>query len=183
MLAIVVDRLLAALAPAGSTNRLVSCASARLGVRSASLRCIAGWTTTEVGRQPWTIYGLMRTADSVSPSLTGHDVLLSLLLYVVVYLVMYPVGVLLMLRDGVRAGPAPSEEPHADRQRPAAGADRGARRRIGGERHAMTALRPGADLDGDPRGSACSSTWRSTASISASACSTTSRPTARRATW
>jgi cytochrome bd ubiquinol oxidase subunit I len=43
---------------------------------------IAGWTTTEVGRQPWTIYRLMRTADSVSPSLTGSNVLVSLLLYV-----------------------------------------------------------------------------------------------------
>src|SRR5579863_1408433 len=36
---------------------------------------IAGWTTTEVGRQPWTIFGLLRTADSASPSLTGGDVL------------------------------------------------------------------------------------------------------------
>ena len=33
---------------------------------------IAGWMTTEVGRQPWTVYGLLRTANSVSPSLTGH---------------------------------------------------------------------------------------------------------------
>ena len=32
---------------------------------------IAGWATTEVGRQPWTVYGLLRTADSVSPSLSG----------------------------------------------------------------------------------------------------------------
>ena len=70
---------------------------------------IAGWTTTEVGRQPWTIYGLMRTADSVSPSLTGANVLLSLLLYVAVYLVIYPVGVSIMLGI-VRRGPAASEE-------------------------------------------------------------------------
>ena len=39
---------------------------------------VAGWTTTEVGRQPWTVYGVMRTAQSVTPSLTGVDVLLSL---------------------------------------------------------------------------------------------------------
>ncbi len=70
---------------------------------------IAGWTTTEVGRQPWTIYGLMRTADSVSPSLTGPDVLVSLLLYVAVYLVIYPVGLFVMLRF-VWRGPVPSEE-------------------------------------------------------------------------
>jgi cytochrome d ubiquinol oxidase subunit I len=59
---------------------------------------IAGWTTTEVGRQPWTVYGLMRTADSVSPSLAGSDVVLSLLLYVAVYLLIYPVGLYTMLR-------------------------------------------------------------------------------------
>jgi cytochrome d ubiquinol oxidase subunit I len=73
------------------------------------LAVIAGWTTTEVGRQPWTIYGLMRTADSVSPSLTGANVLLSLLLYVAVYLVIFPVGVALMLRI-VRRGPTGSDE-------------------------------------------------------------------------
>jgi cytochrome d ubiquinol oxidase subunit I len=70
---------------------------------------IAGWTTTEVGRQPWTIYGLMRTADSVSPSLTGSNVLISLLLYIAVYLVIYPVGLSLMLRL-VWRGPVPSED-------------------------------------------------------------------------
>src|SRR5580698_9771368 len=59
---------------------------------------IAGWITTEVGRQPWTVYGLMRTAVSVSPSLTGANVLLSLLLYIAVYLIIYPVGLSLMLR-------------------------------------------------------------------------------------
>jgi cytochrome bd ubiquinol oxidase subunit I len=66
---------------------------------------IAGWTTTEVGRQPWVVYGLMRTADAVSPSLVGSDVVLSLLLYVAVYLVIYPIGLLAMLRV-VWRGPA-----------------------------------------------------------------------------
>src|SRR5690606_6749407 len=47
---------------------------------------LAGWTVTEVGRQPWVVYGLMRTADAVTPSLTASDVALSLTLYVIVYL-------------------------------------------------------------------------------------------------
>jgi cytochrome d ubiquinol oxidase subunit I len=68
---------------------------------------IAGWTTTEVGRQPWTVYGLLRTAASVSPSLTGRDVTMSLLAYMAVYLFMYPTGLYLMLRI-VRAGPTPA---------------------------------------------------------------------------
>jgi cytochrome d ubiquinol oxidase subunit I len=65
---------------------------------------LAGWTTTEEGRQPWTVYGLLRTADSVTPSLTGHDVMFSLLFYALAYLVIYPTGVLYMLRL-VRKGP------------------------------------------------------------------------------
>jgi cytochrome d ubiquinol oxidase subunit I len=73
---------------------------------------IAGWTTTEVGRQPWTIYGLMRTADSVSPSLTGANVLLSLLLYVAVYLIIFPTGIYTMLRF-VWRGPSASEDDDA----------------------------------------------------------------------
>ncbi|MGH6888350.1 MAG: cytochrome ubiquinol oxidase subunit I [Rhizomicrobium sp.] len=67
---------------------------------------LAGWTTTEVGRQPWTVYGLLRTADSVSPSLTGLDVALSFAGYIVAYLIMFPAGVLLMariVRRGVEA--------------------------------------------------------------------------------
>jgi cytochrome bd ubiquinol oxidase subunit I len=68
---------------------------------------IAGWAVTEVGRQPWTVYGLLRTAASVSPSLTGRDVATSLLAYMAVYLFMYPSGLFLMLRI-VRAGPAPA---------------------------------------------------------------------------
>lgn len=72
---------------------------------------LAGWTTTEVGRQPWTVYGLLRTASSVTPSLTGRDVIASLIGYGVVYLVMYPIGVRYMLRI-VRRGPLePATQP------------------------------------------------------------------------
>ncbi len=64
----------------------------------------AGWATTEVGRQPWTVYGLLRTRDSVSPSLTGLDVSISLVGYCLVYLVMFSAGFALMVRL-VRLGP------------------------------------------------------------------------------
>src|SRR6195952_3360111 len=73
---------------------------------------IAGWVVTEVGRQPWTVYGLLRTAQSVSPSLSGRDVAISLAAYMTVYLIMYPAGMLLMLRI-IRAGPASSTDPDA----------------------------------------------------------------------
>ena len=67
---------------------------------------LAGWTTTEVGRQPWTIFGLFRTSQSVSPSLTGHDVLVSLIAYMAVYLLMFPTGLWVIL-GLMRAGPRP----------------------------------------------------------------------------
>ena len=69
---------------------------------------LAGWATTEVGRQPWTVYGLLRTANSVSPSLTGTDVLLSLIGYSLVYLLMFSAGLALMIRI-VNRGPAEAE--------------------------------------------------------------------------
>ncbi|MGN6535527.1 MAG: cytochrome ubiquinol oxidase subunit I, partial [Mesorhizobium sp.] len=70
---------------------------------------LAGWTTTEVGRQPWTVYGLLRTADSVSPSLTGTDVLISLAGYMVAYLVIFPAGLFIMARF-VRKGPDEADD-------------------------------------------------------------------------
>jgi cytochrome bd ubiquinol oxidase subunit I len=70
---------------------------------------IGGWTTTEVGRQPWTVYGLLRTAESVTPSLTGADVTLSLVLYIAVYLVMFPTGIAFMA-GLVRRGPEQDAE-------------------------------------------------------------------------
>jgi len=69
---------------------------------------IAGWITTEVGRQPWTVYGVLRTADSVSPSLTGANVAWSLAFYVVVYLIMFPTGIAFMA-GLVRRGPQQPE--------------------------------------------------------------------------
>lgn len=69
------------------------------------LTVLAGWVTTEVGRQPWTVYGLLRTAHSVSPSLTGTDVLLSFAGYILVYLIIFPVGLTLMANI-IRKGPA-----------------------------------------------------------------------------
>ncbi|MEX2693593.1 cytochrome ubiquinol oxidase subunit I [Rhizobium mongolense] len=64
---------------------------------------IAGWTTTEVGRQPWTVYGLLRTTDSVSPTLSSLQVASSLAGYTIAYLIMFPAGIMLILRI-VRAG-------------------------------------------------------------------------------
>lgn len=52
---------------------------------------IAGWVTTEVGRQPFTVYGLMRTAESVSP-LAAPAVATSLIAFVIVYFAVFGMG-------------------------------------------------------------------------------------------
>ena len=58
----------------------------------------AGWVTTEVGRQPWVVYGHLRTAHAVSPSLTGGDVMASLALYVIVYALIFGAGFYYLIR-------------------------------------------------------------------------------------
>jgi cytochrome d ubiquinol oxidase subunit I len=59
---------------------------------------IAGWTVTETGRQPWVVYGMLRTADAVSPSLTATDVAISLTVYVLIYSFVFGSGLILLLR-------------------------------------------------------------------------------------
>jgi len=64
---------------------------------SGFLAVLAGWVTTEVGRQPWTIYGLLRTADSVSP-LDAAAVGPSLLAFIAVYFAVFGAGTFYILR-------------------------------------------------------------------------------------
>ncbi len=67
------------------------------------LAVLAGWFVTEVGRQPWTVYGVLRTADSVSP-VPGGGVLTSLILFVLVYGIVFGAG-LYYIAKLVRRGP------------------------------------------------------------------------------
>lgn len=78
---------------------------------SGFIAVLAGWVTTEVGRQPYTIYGLLRTADSVSPiGLPG--VATSLVAFIIVYFIVFGAGVFYLLRlmgktPGAVAAPEP----------------------------------------------------------------------------
>jgi cytochrome d ubiquinol oxidase subunit I len=83
------------------------------------LAVIAGWTTTEAGRQPWTVYNVMRTAQSVTPSLTGFDVLLSLIGYMAVYCILFPMGLWMVARI-VRGGVTAHQDAPVGGGRPAA---------------------------------------------------------------
>ena len=58
---------------------------------------IAGWVTTEVGRQPFTVHGLLRTAQSASP-LDAPAVAASLVAFIVVYCIVFGAGIFYILR-------------------------------------------------------------------------------------
>ncbi|HRN61086.1 MAG TPA: cytochrome ubiquinol oxidase subunit I [Luteimonas sp.] len=78
---------------------------------------LAGWVTTEVGRQPFTVYGLMTTAESASP-LAAPAVATSLLAFVLVYFIVFGFGawyILKLMARGVQAGEpaADDDEAHA----------------------------------------------------------------------
>ena len=75
---------------------------------------IAGWTTAEVGRQPYAVFGALRTAHAVSPIGAGQ-VSASLIGFLVVYAVVFSVGALYILRLIARG---PTDEPPADVARP-----------------------------------------------------------------
>ncbi len=79
---------------------------------------LAGWVTTESGRQPWVIYGLMRTADAVTPAVTGAAALTSLAAFVIVYGLIFLAGIYYMLRL-VQRGPQPAEPDRETHGRPA----------------------------------------------------------------
>jgi cytochrome d ubiquinol oxidase subunit I len=64
---------------------------------SGFVAVIAGWITTEVGRQPWVIYGLMRTAEARAP-IAAPAVASSLLAFVVVYFIVFGIGTWYILK-------------------------------------------------------------------------------------
>ncbi|HEY4555603.1 MAG TPA: cytochrome ubiquinol oxidase subunit I, partial [Lysobacter sp.] len=75
---------------------------------SGFVAILAGWYVVEIGRQPWVIYGLLRTADAVSPNIGAGSVLASLLAYLVVYAIVFGAGIWYLFKL-VRKGPQPHE--------------------------------------------------------------------------
>jgi cytochrome d ubiquinol oxidase subunit I len=76
---------------------------------SGLVAVLAGWITTEVGRQPFVVYGLMRTSEAISP-VAAPAVGWSLALFVIVYFAVFGTGTGFLLRMMDRpAGPADGE--------------------------------------------------------------------------
>lgn len=86
----------------------------RLMVISIGFPMIAnmtGWFTAEMGRQPWVVYHLLRTADGVSKSITAHQVIGSLTMFTILYILLFSLFIFLLDRK-IKHGP--EEEGHED---------------------------------------------------------------------
>jgi cytochrome d ubiquinol oxidase subunit I len=70
------------------------------------LACQLGWVAAEVGRQPWIVYGLLRTSDAASHTVPAGDILGTIILFSLVYLALGALWLSLMVRE-VKHGPPP----------------------------------------------------------------------------
>ena len=67
-----------------------------------------GWIAAEMGRQPWVVYGLLRTRDAISYSVSGEQVLFSLILFSVIYLILFTLFIYLLTKK-IQKGPETGE--------------------------------------------------------------------------
>jgi cytochrome d ubiquinol oxidase subunit I len=80
---------------------------------------LTGWFTAEVGRQPWTIYGLLRTAQAVTPTLTTPQAVASLAIFVLIHGLIFTFGTLYIYRL-LKVGPTGLPPAPANPKRPLA---------------------------------------------------------------
>jgi cytochrome bd ubiquinol oxidase subunit I len=71
---------------------------------------IAGWVVTESGRQPWLVHGILRTADAVSP-VPGSSIAMTLTLFVIVYGIVFAMGIYYINRLIAWGLPASADQP------------------------------------------------------------------------
>lgn len=100
----------------------------KLGILAIPLPYLAnstGWIFTEMGRQPWTVFGVLQTPDSVSPSVGVGSVLTSLASFTALYGILAVVEIWLMLKY-IKLGPPTSDDVEAERRPPSSGDDESA---------------------------------------------------------
>jgi len=69
-----------------------------------------GWVAAEVGRQPWAVYGLLRTSDAISKAVVAHQVLGSIIMFTLIYALLFA-AFLYVLNDKIQHGPEPVTPP------------------------------------------------------------------------
>lgn len=72
-----------------------------------------GWYAAEIGRQPWVVYGLLRTSDALSKAVTANHVIFSLIMFAVIYVILFLLFIYLLDKK-IKKGPY-SEEVDSDR--------------------------------------------------------------------
>jgi cytochrome d ubiquinol oxidase subunit I len=105
----------------------------RLMMFAGFVSLLSGWYVAEIGRQPWVIYGLLRTADAVSPAVEASSVIASLVAFASVYAIVFGAGIWYLVKL-VKKGPVPHDDgPSGDE----------------GERRPMRPLSVGTPFDGE----------------------------------
>ena len=82
-----------------------------------------GWISAEVGRQPWIVYGLLRTSEALSKVVTANQIVFSLILFTVVYFLLF-ILFLYLLNEKIQHGPEHPEEIQSEYQHQKAVLDR-----------------------------------------------------------
>ena len=70
----------------------------------------SGWIFTEMGRQPWVVYGLLKTSEARSPDVSSLDIILSLTGYIAIYSILVAVGAKLFIKE-MKEGPGEAAAP------------------------------------------------------------------------
>ena len=65
----------------------------------------AGWLTAEIGRQPWVVYGLLKTSDALSKTVKANQVIFSLVLFTIIYIILFALFLFLLNRK-IQHGPS-----------------------------------------------------------------------------
>ena len=90
-----------------------------LGFTLPFIATLTGWFTAEIGRQPWTVYGLLRTRDAVTPDLAVGETLVTLIIFGLIYVLIFSFGSLFIYRL-LRVGPASGSAIPTNPKRPLA---------------------------------------------------------------
>ncbi|KAB8029132.1 cytochrome ubiquinol oxidase subunit I [Fluviispira multicolorata] len=64
----------------------------------------AGWVATEVGRQPWIVYGLLRTPDGLSKSVKSEQILISIIIFSIIYILLF-ITYIFVVNNKIKHGP------------------------------------------------------------------------------
>jgi cytochrome d ubiquinol oxidase subunit I len=83
------------------------------GLALPYLATTTGWIFTEMGRQPWTVFGLLTTAQSVSAGVTASSVIISLTVFTLLYAGLAAIAGWLMVRHVKEGAPVEAEQPGA----------------------------------------------------------------------